>query len=226
MASLGALSQAIEVQVYLYANNMLARIAQDYNLDHMELMNKYLEKPGSAKNISLKDGSEAPAQVLVMATEQKAKRLRKPKEGKVLCKGVTAKGQPCKFGACDGSEYCKKHGEGVEKKSKNTKKSDKVPEHNHNPGEVPEELCGLCDSHGDVTNNMATVEEFITEDEMREEITNKLKNLGNLLEEEEEEKEEEEEDEEEEDEEDEKRVELLANILANEDADEEEEDED
>lgn len=147
----------LEMQMFNWGVGLLAQVAQDYNLNHGELMKKYMKKPS---DIGLRDGSGAPSHVLVAATEQKAKnkKERKPKEGKTLCKGVTAKGQQCKFGACEGSEFCKKHGEANKDNTVKTKKTPK--EHNHNPGDVPTEFCGVCESHGDVTDPKLTEEEF------------------------------------------------------------------
>mgnify|MGYP005988251819 CR=1 FL=1 len=71
---------------------------------------------------------------------------------KVLCKGVTGKGTPCRNKAVPGSEYCRMHGEREPKpervvRPKKVPKMKKIqPEHRHGPGEV----CMLCETHGDV----------------------------------------------------------------------------
>ena len=59
---------------------MLVAISRDYGLDIEELRTKY-----------------------------GVPREKKVKEEKRKCKGLTAKGEACKFAACVGSEMCKKH---------------------------------------------------------------------------------------------------------------------
>lgn len=71
------------------------------------------------------------------------------------CKGVTGKGTVCRNGALPGCDYCRMHSrEPKEVKQPRQKKEPKMkkvqPEHTHGIGEVPEEPCPLCETHGDV----------------------------------------------------------------------------
>ena len=78
------------------------------------------------------------------------------------CKGVTGKGTVCRNKAVEGTEYCRMHGDRVEKvvKVKKVKKAAKPkkvqPEHNHVEGDV----CRLCETHGDVWDMGLTGAEF------------------------------------------------------------------
>lgn len=71
---------------------LLYQIAEDYDLSHEELCERYL---GSVV--------ELPVQKTKTVT-----RSKKAAEKKKCC-GKTAKGQPCKKNACEGSDYCKTH---------------------------------------------------------------------------------------------------------------------
>lgn len=130
---------------------LLAQISQDYNLDNQELIKRYLQPSGEAQ---IKDGSQVPAPVLVAAQQEKTrKRTQKNKPDKVCCKGVTAKGQPCKFAALQDG-FCKKHsemnnkegGSGAPKAKAKTPK----PRHTHLTEEEPMETCQVCESQGNV----------------------------------------------------------------------------
>lgn len=174
-----ALTQQVEEHVYLMAQQLLAHVATDHGLDHSELVRKYLGPPPRAPH-GLKDGKDAPATVLV-AAQQEVQRVKAtataPKAPasrpeKQLCQAQTAKGTPCKFAAqCQG--FCKKHyvmsqsqgdteesqgqGQGAKKTPKTKSKS--KPRHEHLI-EEEHEVCGLCESHGDVTVPGATREEY------------------------------------------------------------------
>lgn len=73
-------------------NALLYQIAEDYQLDYEELSERYMgqvmEKPEPKKA---------------------APRKKAGGEEKKKCCGKTAKGQPCKKNAADGSDYCKTH---------------------------------------------------------------------------------------------------------------------
>ena len=131
---------------------ILAQISQDYNLDNQELLRRYLTPTEQAQ---IKNGDSVPAPVLVLAQQEKTKkRTQKPKPDKVCCKGVTAKGQPCKFAALtDG--FCKKHSEMNNKpegsQKKTTRKTQEKPRHTHLTEEEPETTCQVCEQQGDVT---------------------------------------------------------------------------
>ena len=97
-------------------HGLLAQVAQDYNLDNQELLKRYLEAPAPQATIKNGDGVPAPLLVLAQQTATRKKRTPKEKPEKQCCKGITAKGQPCKFAALtDG--FCKKHSEQEKKKS-------------------------------------------------------------------------------------------------------------
>jgi hypothetical protein len=159
-----------------YAQGLLAQVAQDYNLDHQELIKKYLVAPAEAQ---IKNGDGIPAPLLVAAQQEKTrKRTQKAKPDKVCCKGVTAKGQPCKFAAlADG--FCKKHSDINNKPegSNTVKKTPKAqrPRHTHLTEEEPLETCQVCEQQGDVTNPQAPRQEW--EIEGAEEIQARLKKM-------------------------------------------------
>ena len=92
------------------------------------------------------------------------KKLSKvPKEPKIECSAMTAKGHKCTKPCTPGETYCTLHIKMHEKqkclpvptepKKKRpilTKKKKEVPLHNHKPGELPTETCELCETHGDI----------------------------------------------------------------------------
>ena len=136
-----------------FGQGLLAQVAQDYNLDHQELVKKYLSAPPVVQ-AQIKNGDGIPAPLLVAAQQEKQKkRAQKSKPDKVCCKGVTAKGQPCKFAAL-GDGFCKKHS-GMNSKDPNAPKTAKVkvqkPRHTHLTEEEPVAECPVCDTQGDVT---------------------------------------------------------------------------
>ena len=75
-----------------------------------------------------------------------------------ICQGVTGKGTVCMNRSVPGGAYCRMHGVcrevrpgRVVKVPKKAKKPKKIqPEHNHQIGEIPGEVCKLCGTHGDV----------------------------------------------------------------------------
>jgi hypothetical protein len=180
MALVQTYSQQFEMQLFLFGQQILAQVAQDNNLDHGAMVKKYLSQPeggpGSALPVPINNGQNIPAPMLVMASQEKAKKPRKVNPDKVMCKGVTAKGQPCKFAAQTGCEFCKKHSEDGSQKAPKAPKAQKAPEHNHQPGEVPQEICGVCESHGDITKPGLPEEEFkLEEGNIRDKLKQILK---------------------------------------------------
>jgi hypothetical protein len=167
MALVQTYSQQFEMHLFLFGQQLLAQVAQDNNLDHMAMVQKYLKKPegapGSALPAPINNGQSIPAPMLVMASQEKARKPRKVNPDKVMCKGVTAKGQPCKFAAQQGCDFCKKHSEEGAQKAPRAPRPP-APEHNHPPGEVPQEICGVCESHGDITKPELPEEEFTLEE--------------------------------------------------------------
>ena len=78
------------------------------------------------------------------------------------CKGVTGKGTVCRNGAVPGTDYCRMHDEKVDrperpKKVKKVIKPKKIqPEHTHALGEMPIDICPLCETHGNVLDPLLT----------------------------------------------------------------------
>ena len=108
-----------------YAQGLLAQVAQDYNLDNQELLRRYLSPPDSQSTIKNGDGVPAPLLVLAQNEKTRKKRATKEKPEKQCCKGITAKGQPCKFAAL-GDGFCKKHSEQEKKKTEGTPQTKKA----------------------------------------------------------------------------------------------------
>lgn len=132
---------------------LLAQISQDYNLDNKELLDRYMEN--KSEQAQIKNGDTVPAPILVLAQQEKTrkKRVQKEKPDKVCCKGITAKGQPCKFAALtDG--FCKKHSDANNKTDgvtrKQVKKTQDKPRHTHLTEEEPLDTCQVCDQQGNV----------------------------------------------------------------------------
>ena len=86
-----------------------------------------------------------------------------PKEPKIECSAMTAKGHKCTKPCVPGETCCTLHIKMHEKqkcipvptepKKKRPilkKKKKEVPLHNHKPGELPTETCELCETHGDI----------------------------------------------------------------------------
>jgi hypothetical protein len=131
-------------------SDVLARVASDYDLDHAELVAKYVSGPPPAA-------------------------LPQPKVPTNLCTAKTAKGLPCKYKPQKGSCVCKIHASKVQpteppsepkeppKKKKTTKKvKAAVPEHTHALTEdlSPDNVCQLCDTHGNVLDPKMPEAEF------------------------------------------------------------------
>jgi hypothetical protein len=156
-----------------YTKNLLEDIALTHNIPKEQLFAQYLNL------------SDEKVPMIPMTTEEAPKKTRKPREAKPvdptknMCTGLTAKGQPCKFAALPGMEICGIHNrklngappppppaEGSNPtpapvKVKAPKKAPKVdPVHNHPVGEKAEEICQLCESHGDLTDPEVTDKEF------------------------------------------------------------------
>ena len=89
---------------------------------------------------------------------QGKKKVKVPKEPKIECSAMTAKGHKCTKPCVPGETCCTLHMKmknkpPVEPKKKRPilkKKKKEVPLHNHKPGELPTETCELCETHGDI----------------------------------------------------------------------------
>ena len=162
--TLANIQQQFEDNLWESSNMLLALVAQDYGLDHKTLRDRYLPEKGVPL---LKDGSRAPAPLLVKATEVKAQKKSRKTQEKVCCKGVTAKGKPCSFAAVIGGEWCKKHapkeeGETAPAPTKKAKAKAEKPKHNHPVEEDPnpEMMCQVCENQGNLVNPEAPREEI------------------------------------------------------------------
>jgi len=151
----------------------LAQVAQDYNLSHQELVQRYLPPTGIA---TIKDGDTLPGPLLVPIQEEKQKkRQARPRPDKICCQGITAQGKPCKFAAGpDG--FCKKHAPGD--KPATTKKPTKTPKprHTHLVEEsTPEDGCPVCETQGDATQPQTSRQDW--EIQGADEIQQRLKKM-------------------------------------------------
>ena len=97
------------------------------------------------------------------APEHPKKKTKVPKEPKVECSEMTAKGNKCTKPCIPGETCCTLHmkmrerraclpvpTEPKKKRPILKKKKKEVPVHNHKPGELPTETCELCETHGDI----------------------------------------------------------------------------
>ena len=95
--------------------------------------------------------------------EHPKKKTKVPKEPKVGCSEMTAKGNKCTKPCIPGETCCTLHmkmrerraclpvpTEPKKKRPILKKKKKEVPVHNHKPGELPTETCELCEAHGDI----------------------------------------------------------------------------
>jgi hypothetical protein len=135
-------------------SDVLARVASDYDLDHAELVAKYISGPPPTT-------------------------LPQPKAPTAtLCTAKTAKGALCKYKPQKGSCVCKIHAsktggdeqvhppskepEPPKKKKAPKKVKAAVPEHTHALTEdlSPDNVCQLCDTHGSVLDPKMPEVEF------------------------------------------------------------------
>lgn len=95
--------------------------------------------------------------------EHPKKKTKVPKEPKVGCSEMTAKGNKCTKPCIPGETCCTLHmkmrerraclpvpTEPKKKRPILKKKKKEIPVHNHKPGELPTETCELCETHGDI----------------------------------------------------------------------------
>jgi hypothetical protein len=112
----------------------ISRVATELNLSLEELTVKYADVAATAFKLPKKRGARA-----------------EPKAGSQPCKGMTAKGVPCKFSALPGGECCKRHSresaevkEAKPKKEKKEKPVKVVPKHTHDLDGLEHTDCPLC----------------------------------------------------------------------------------
>ena len=75
-----------------------------------------------------------------------------PRVKKQACTGINIRGNPCRNKCLDGKTFCERHDPDAPPAIKKTKRNKKreTPMHTHAPGEIPEERCILCETHGDM----------------------------------------------------------------------------
>ena len=167
-----AISALVKTAVSAVETQFLETISKDYNLPLEELKAKYKV---TAESASFKRPYKRKATAdVVDETGQKVEIKKSKDDDRLLCKGTTAKREPCKFHALKGGCYCKRHQDAfdleeakrsgkelptVEKPAKDTGRVD--PVHTHKPDAEVHESCDLCQSHGPVLGafDAETVEE-------------------------------------------------------------------
>jgi len=188
---------AAEVESLLYdqIHKLLGKIAEDYELNHGEMVEKYL--------ISQRGKSPPPQYIFKATGDEEEVKPKKAKKAKVKvtkaksesdeddrtgkCTAQTAKGTLCKNKAFGGGCTCRVHTpkEGEEKKepkekkapAKRGRKPKKVePEHSHKLDEPAVSDCELCETHG---NPLEGEQEF----EVPAETTDRMANFRKLMEE-------------------------------------------
>ena len=136
-----------------FANNLLDRVASDYNLDLKELKMKYLQTSVPSKTVVV--------EIVKESEPVKEKPKKVPPENR-KCEKMTVKGTRCKYNRVGDSCFCKIHtpkSDTVEvtkkgKKGNKGKKGKKEkPGHIHTLSEDMSEgeICPLCETHGDVS---------------------------------------------------------------------------
>jgi len=158
MAFAQAVSNIVRNALEVVERQFLETVAKDYNLPIEELRAKYKV---TAETTSLKRPYKRKATVEVVGQDGTKVETKKAKEheDRPLCKGTTAKREPCKFHALKGGEFCKRHQEAFEllearrtgqaaPPAKNI--SGIEPKHTHAPDTTLHGDCDLCQSHGPV----------------------------------------------------------------------------
>ena len=121
---------------------------------------------------------------IIRSDIEQLKRMHKSTPSKVICKGVTGKGTPCRNGVFGDLEYCKMHNRvekldipKIMKRVPKEKKMKKVqPEHNHELGIEPTETCILCETHGDVLDPSLPSRNFEGDEGLEERLRILLEN--------------------------------------------------
>jgi hypothetical protein len=158
MAFAQAVSAIVRNALEVVENQFLETVAKDYNLPIEELRAKYKV---TAETTSLKRPYKRKATVEVVGQDGTKVETKKAKEGedRALCKGTTAKREPCKFHALKGGDFCKRHQEAFELlEARRTGQAAPPakniggiePKHTHAPDTALHGDCDLCQSHGPV----------------------------------------------------------------------------
>lgn len=186
MAFATAVSSLIKTALISLEAQFLETVAKDYNLPLEELQQKYKV---TADATSLKRPYKRKATVEVVDKDGNTVEVKKAKDAddRPLCKGTTAKREPCKFHALKGGCYCKRHQEAFEleearrsgKQINTQNKSAKAagePMHTHKPDNNMHDACDLCQSHGPALGEFKPVQvKTLTP----EEVNNRLKSIIN-----------------------------------------------
>jgi len=167
-----AISALVKTAVSAVESQFLESISKDYNLPLEELRAKY-KVTAEAASFKRPYKRKATADI-VDESGQKVDSKKTKEDDRLLCKGTTAKREPCKFHALKGGCYCKRHQDAfdleeakragkplptTDKPAKDAVRTD--PVHTHKPDDQVHESCDLCQSHGPVLGafDAETVEE-------------------------------------------------------------------
>jgi hypothetical protein len=186
MAFATAVSSLIKTALISLEAQFLETVAKDYNLPLEELQQKYKV---TADATSLKRPYKRKATVEMVDKDGNTVEVKKAKDAddRPLCKGTTAKREPCKFHALKGGCYCKRHQEAFEleearrsgKQINTQNKSAQAagePMHTHKPDGNMHDACDLCQSHGPALGEFKPVQATTL---TPEEVNNRLKSIIN-----------------------------------------------
>jgi hypothetical protein len=184
MAFAQAVSGLVRTALVSLENQFLETVAKDYNLPIEELREKYKV---AAETTSLKRPYKRKATVEVIDQDGNKvvadKKAKESTDDRPLCKGTTAKREPCKFHALKGGCYCKRHQEAfeLEEARRTGKQPVKIannggdPVHTHAPDHIVHDACDLCQSHGPVLGEFKAV--AVTKTLSAEEVNKRLADI-------------------------------------------------
>lgn len=168
MAFAHAASTLIKTALVSLETQFLETVAKDYNLPIEELREKYKI---TAEATSLKRPYKRKATVETVDQDGNKIQTKKAKdEDRPVCKGTTAKREPCKFHALKGCDFCKRHQEAFEleearrsgKQIITTNKLTVAAEgellHTHKPDDIMHTECNMCQTYGPVLGQFKPVE--------------------------------------------------------------------
>jgi hypothetical protein len=192
MAFAQSVSALVRTALVSLENQFLETVAKDYNLPIEELREKYKV---AADTTSLKRPYKRKATVEIIDQDGNKVADKKTTEtdDRPLCKGTTAKREPCKFHALKGGCYCKRHQEAfeVEEARRSGKQTVKMPNnggeplHTHAPDHIVHDACDLCQSHGPVLGEFkpVAVTKTLTTEEVNKRLADIIQNAQNEVEE-------------------------------------------
>ena len=142
------IAASVEAQLYDKIHQLLGQIAEDYELSHGELVDRYLkyENVVDAPKVIYKasevvEPEEKPKKRQVKVTKKKAEsdeQAADDRKGK--CEGHTAKGLPCKNKAQPGSCFCHLHKKKEEKSDSDSEETRKAPRPRKTPAKKEKEV--------------------------------------------------------------------------------------